>query len=416
MNRIIIIGNGFDLAHGLKTSYKDFIDWYWSKWMNKLAGSINYKEEDKLCRFETRNIGWRWSDVVIATIPQFATMPPAEAMKKIFENTQGGSVVFKSDFFAKICWKVENKNWVDIEDEYFQALKESSETNVTKLNEDFAIIKDLLVDYLLELQNSHTFDSFEIPHLQNKMFAPFKTNEISLERQNEWNTFINSRLEYNQHQLHELLASYDKVILNEDEVITVAKKHQHTNINPLSPTFLKDEKTLESLLYPEQVLILNFNYTLFANNYLPKITTAQKRVTINHIHGMIINKDSIIFGYGNNKDSSHIELLSRNNDEYLINIKDTNYPKATNLRELKRFAISAPYQLYIMGHSCGYSDKSLLQFLFENRNCVSIKPFYYTKSDGTTNYTEIRNNIRRILLNEDLVSDLVVIQNECESF
>src|SRR5690606_10775217 len=28
MNRLILIGNGFDLAHGLKTSYKDFIFWY----------------------------------------------------------------------------------------------------------------------------------------------------------------------------------------------------------------------------------------------------------------------------------------------------------------------------------------------------------------------------------------------------
>ena len=29
MNRIIIIGNGFDKAHGLATGYKDFIDNYW---------------------------------------------------------------------------------------------------------------------------------------------------------------------------------------------------------------------------------------------------------------------------------------------------------------------------------------------------------------------------------------------------
>ena len=29
MNRLILIGNGFDLAHGLKTSYNDFINWYW---------------------------------------------------------------------------------------------------------------------------------------------------------------------------------------------------------------------------------------------------------------------------------------------------------------------------------------------------------------------------------------------------
>lgn len=30
MNRIIIIGNGFDLAHNLKTRYKDFINDYWA--------------------------------------------------------------------------------------------------------------------------------------------------------------------------------------------------------------------------------------------------------------------------------------------------------------------------------------------------------------------------------------------------
>ena len=29
MNRIILIGNGFDLAHGLPTSYVDFINNYW---------------------------------------------------------------------------------------------------------------------------------------------------------------------------------------------------------------------------------------------------------------------------------------------------------------------------------------------------------------------------------------------------
>ena len=36
MNRIIIIGNGFDLAHGLATRYEDFINWYWEKWFNIL--------------------------------------------------------------------------------------------------------------------------------------------------------------------------------------------------------------------------------------------------------------------------------------------------------------------------------------------------------------------------------------------
>ncbi|MDR2511627.1 MAG: bacteriophage abortive infection AbiH family protein [Bacteroidales bacterium] len=27
----LLIGNGFDLAHGLKTNYRDFIRWFWTK-------------------------------------------------------------------------------------------------------------------------------------------------------------------------------------------------------------------------------------------------------------------------------------------------------------------------------------------------------------------------------------------------
>jgi hypothetical protein len=37
MNRIILIGNGFDLAHGLKTSYADFINDFWTDKAQKLA-------------------------------------------------------------------------------------------------------------------------------------------------------------------------------------------------------------------------------------------------------------------------------------------------------------------------------------------------------------------------------------------
>lgn len=36
MNRIILIGNGFDLAHGLNTSYKHFINDYWCNVINDL--------------------------------------------------------------------------------------------------------------------------------------------------------------------------------------------------------------------------------------------------------------------------------------------------------------------------------------------------------------------------------------------
>ena len=43
MNRLILLGNGFDLAHRLKTSYNDFILWYLSQ---------SFSEVDKHGKYE----------------------------------------------------------------------------------------------------------------------------------------------------------------------------------------------------------------------------------------------------------------------------------------------------------------------------------------------------------------------------
>lgn len=79
-----------------------------------------------------------------------------------------------------------------------------------------------------------------------------------------------------------------------------------------------------------------------------------------------------------------------------------------------QFIESAPYQIYIMGHSCGNSDRTLLNTLFEHRNCVSIKPYYHQKEDDSDNYMEIVQNICRNFTNMKLMRDRVVNKTFCE--
>ena len=45
MNRLIIIGNGFDLAHGIKTSYKDFIADYLCNAINTFFENRIYSDD-----------------------------------------------------------------------------------------------------------------------------------------------------------------------------------------------------------------------------------------------------------------------------------------------------------------------------------------------------------------------------------
>ena len=124
-------------------------------------------------------------------------------------------------------------------------------------------------------------------------------------------------------------------------------------------------------------------------------------------------KDKIIFGYGDELDDDYKNILKCNNNEYLRNIKSVKYMETNNYRNMLAFIESAPYQIYIMGHSCGNSDRTLLNTLFEHQNCVSIKPFYYKKEDGTDNYFDIIQNINRNFTDMKLMRDRVVNKTLC---
>ena len=109
--------------------------------------------------------------------------------------------------------------------------------------------------------------------------------------------------------------------------------------------------------------LLNFNYMSTPKMYL------EDNANINYIHGMLKYPQSVIFGYGDELDDNYTKLQKLNDNEYLRNIKSIRYLELDSYRSLLRFIESAPFQICIMGHSCGNSDRTLLNTLFEHRNC-----------------------------------------------
>ena len=166
----------------------------------------------------------------------------------------------------------------------------------------------------------------------------------------------------------------------------------------------------KELLLPDNILLLNFNYTNTANLYLNN----KSGFELNHIHGNLDNPDEIIFGYGDEMDDEYPTIEKRNNNELLKNMKTIRYSETDNYRKMLSFIESAPYQIFIMGHSCGNSDRTLLNTLFEHDNCVSIKPYYYKKDDGTDNYIELVQNISRNFTDMKKMRDRVVNKTYCE--
>jgi hypothetical protein len=74
-----------------------------------------------------------------------------------------------------------------------------------------------------------------------------------------------------------------------------------------------------------------------------------------------------------------IKILKIKNDneyfrEYILYLQTPNY------KRLLDFIDSNKFQVYIMGHSCGLSDRTLLEYYFLNmNNCCSIKVFYHQR-------------------------------------
>lgn len=123
MNNLIIIGNGFDLAHNLNTSYTHFIRDIFDKkrrnqiLFNNIIGSIIIEN----------------TDVILSN--------PAQYIRQAHP------------FFIYLLREMRDKNWCDIEKTYFLFLNQVKDSNsLNDLNKVFELIKGYLQLYLLEEQ------------------------------------------------------------------------------------------------------------------------------------------------------------------------------------------------------------------------------------------------------------------------
>lgn len=414
MNRLVLIGNGFDLAHDLRTSYADFIHWYKAHRVELLGKEHSNVSSDSLCTIElkehqalsiyTSNLLWakqNWSH--------------EDCFDYIVQNTQE----FKYDpsrLLKRILNSIETKGWADIENDYYILLKdyafpteaiasEEKEKKIRALNRQLEKLQDQLIQYLKEVNEQKTNI---IDDIKEAIYAPFKENDIA----------ITEKKHLQEHVDHWSNPSYDivlKDIINlyapdADEYLSELNAWRNKNNHAVSSPFISS--CPKAFLLPNNIMFLNFNYTNTADQYIKKPDS----LVNNHIHGEIAHPESIIFGYGDELDARYTELQELGNNDCLKNIKSIRYLEAQNYRNLLSFIESDPFQVLIMGHSCGNSDRTLLNTIFEHKNCVSIKPYYYItdKKKGTNNYQELAQNISRNFTDMKLMRDRVVNKMQCK--
>lgn len=313
MRQLVIIGNGFDLAHGLKTSYKDFIIWYLNTALKNLCANREYGD-DIIQLTSKGDLSDR--EITIRDYEDFES----------FIRTYSSVVTCKNVYpSANEFLKSTSSGWVDIEKFFFEKL--------VQLYDEYSMHKNFI---------------------------------DTRKRLGEINAFM--------HCIRGHLLEYLKEIeRNRGKLAKVAFNTLYNRVyGPASNS---------------EVLFVNFNYTNTLDIYdLSSYRLSSSRVDI---HGNINDGvDSLVFGYGDDKDERYKKIEETDIDEFLHHIKAFWYLKKSNYDQVNRFIRRDIFEVKIIGHSCGMSDKVLLSEIFTHGNCQEIEIFYHDRGDGEDDYIE----------------------------
>jgi len=384
MNRIILIGNGFDLAHGLKTNYSDFIE----DLFDEIYKHIELKTENELI---SDLISFNKNDSMFYKDLSFEenknTKREKYLMLKKFNPNK--NILEHNLFLKSFLSSNKNLNWGAIENIYYEKLLSIVNNSlydlprinfeIDELNEDFEVIINLLENYLTRVEKS-TINSVNESILNN----------------------LNKAIEAH------------TISVNHISELAKKRKEKAVSENSLLENYSLSSFVNQSLLDdisngPKFTLVVNFNYTNTFEMYIKEM----ERTDLIYIHGKLNEiENNITFGFGDEIDLNYTRLENLNLNNAMSYIKSVKYLKTENYRKILEFISYDNFQVYIMGHSCSNTDRTLLNKIFEHENCKSIIPFYY-KDDKGNNWDDLIKNITRIFTDKNKLRDRVVNFKYC---
>lgn len=387
MNRLVIVGNGFDLAHGLKTRYEDFLLDYLIKHIKNLEINLNKGSIDNLievnyvdnCRlFNGEKVTDLFDELSLNQLLESEYLSIQNKWKKrngyhdygvTIENSgiKFISIRIKSRLFGEL---ISERKWTDIEKTYFDILLEvfaEEKTNKSKrytindLNNDFDFLKRKIIEYL---------------NLVNKPLLDADTRK------------------------------YENLSLFK----VIDKCYTPPDLKYLERFFSKE--IYEKIPDLEKIFLVNFNYTRLFEDYVfgtTKLSEKQIEKTIYYsIHGSLVFPESIIFGYGDDSNKHYQDLEDEDNNEYLKNIKSFHYYNEPHFVDLNNALNENEFDVFVIGHSLGLSDKVMLKTIFNHNNCKAIKLFHR----GRESHFSKRITLSRHFTDKDKMKSKIVDYSE----
>ncbi|MEQ2625947.1 bacteriophage abortive infection AbiH family protein [Faecalibacillus faecis] len=364
--KILLIGNGFDLAHGLPTSYKDFLDF--CKMVREL---YTYPIIDNEYN-QKKLIDWNTDKTIKSKL-----LECYENRKNCFEDkitTQCKELDELYDCIKENVWinyflereKYIGENWIDFESEISNVVQ-AIETlkGYIERDEDVLKIKDTkqqTIIYFLKIAKKSLQDVFNLKRIDSFI------EDISIE-------------------LDKLIRSLEIYICEFVNEIDIIKEND--DIKTITPDY-----------------VLSFNYS----NTYERIYGQSKEVTYDYIHGKADIKNNVdtcnlvlgIDEYLEDDKNDKLEFIAfKKFYQRIYKSTDSTYMKW--VEQIKKYP-EVNHNLFIFGHSLDKTDRDILKLLICNDN-VTTKIYYYRKNkNDKKELGKLIKNLVRIMGQDELIS------------
>ncbi len=362
---VLIIGNGFDLAHRLKTSYKDFLDF--CKVQLYTPNPVKYFDY-KRC---------------------FAT------------NLWLKHFILKQDRLGK--------TWIDLENEIYNVVRFMNQHPTATNSGDTSLFcpQILLIDFN---NTSFTFNQFDGKYFKKPSNTEIITTKnykvLTTPKENEYKIYLEKPkffINFLYDQLREFTQAFEQYLLNEVMSKLVRNDEYILSLN-------NDESTRNTDLY-----VLSFNYTdtcfkLYDHSRNPYSKYNIKTI---YIHGKAQNDNNceLVLGTHSFKSSNeygsispYFNVFKKHNQRHKYNTIEA-YQKLLNL--LKKSSEIEPV-FYVIGHSLDKTDHKILKHIFQaNKNAV-INIYWHDEEAQE----RLINNINEIIGEDEVMSRVRLIKQD----
>lgn len=354
---ILIIGNGFDLAHGLKTSYKDFLDFCKEQNNKRIPMAVNY-----------------------------------------------GTTFIDNIWFRHFFLRQEElgNTWIDLEEEIFKVIGElSSNAKFHPItNPDFMfpaefVIRKGVVDFKFSnIAEFITPSSYYYP-TNNNGYTEVETRDFS--------------------SIHYFVKDFDSLVrLIYDKLREFTKefeKYLIENVNACLQSQVASGYKLT--LKTSRLYVLSFNYTNTCESlYQYNCNTLAKdlRIDTTYVHGKANSSgdSNLVLGtksFSNKDIPPCFNIFQKHNQRHKYN---TIEPYQELLRLIKLPNTNPVF--HIIGHSLDESDRKILKHILDADKNATIKVYYHDEESQE----RLINNITDIIGEEEVMAKVQFIDQHDE--